>query len=276
MGLFHAEAQIYLTLLHNRGPMRASDIVAGTGVPRGSIYAALTRLTDIGLLEVEAGYGGRFSAVPARRALSSLVASEKEMLSQHEQIAGELTKELEAVGEPTVNNGEAELIQVLRDPRVVAQRFDRLRLEAKRQIEVFVKAPIFAREGDPVQKKVLQRGVRVRGLYERAVLDVPDVKPFLAQWISDGEEARVYDGELPYKVALFDRQSILLPLVTASGTGKALFIKHVQLATGLGMLFEFLWEQAKPLALHGRKNIPKPANAARREGKKILRSNSNR
>jgi hypothetical protein len=78
-----------------------------------------------------------------------------------------------------------------------------------------------------------------------------------------GEEARVYDGELPHKLAIFDRQNILMPLVTPGHRGKILFIRHPQLAASLGMLFEFLWERAKPIALQGHKRITKPATAVR-------------
>jgi hypothetical protein len=78
-------------------------------------------------------------------------------------------------------------------------------------------------------------------------VEAPEIKPYLSQWISCGEEARVYDGELPHKLAIFDRQNILMPLVTGNGQMKVLFIRHPQLAASLTMLFEFLWERAKPI-----------------------------
>src|SRR5947209_9682292 len=60
LGLSTAEAQIYLALLRSGSPIGASAVVAATGVPRSSVYPTLTRLTDMGLVEAEAGYGGRF------------------------------------------------------------------------------------------------------------------------------------------------------------------------------------------------------------------------
>src|SRR4029077_6618735 len=106
--------------------------------------------------------------------------------------------QLESVAKWKDNNGEAELIQILRDPRVIAARFERLQLEAEKSIDVFTKAPLFISPGNPAQAKAQGRGVHCRGLYERAVLDTPGVKPHLAMWIAHGEEARVYDGELPH------------------------------------------------------------------------------
>jgi sugar-specific transcriptional regulator TrmB len=254
MGLFRAEAQIYLALLRKSGPMRASDIVAGTGVPRGSIYAALTRLTDIGLVEAEAGYGGRFSAIPADKALSLLIARSRDELLQREEMANELADELKSVADPSDLNGESEQIQVLRDARVVAERFERLQREAKRTVEAFVKAPILNPSlSNPSQKKGLQRGVQYRGLYERAIMDAPEIKPYLSHWIAAGEQVRIHHGELPHKLAIFDRQNILMPLFASNGHGRTLFIRHPQLGMSFGMFFDFLWARAEPLHAGTRK-----------------------
>ena len=250
LGLSAPEAQIYIALLRD-GSMGASAVTNKTGIPRGTVYPTLNSLLDRGLVEAEAGYGGRFSAIPAEQALPALIARSKEELLQEmverERIASELANQLRSVAKPMEHNGESELIQVLRDPRVVADRFERLELEAERQIEIFIKAPFFHPGSNPAGEKVLQRGVCVRSLYERAVIDAPEIKPSLSKWIAAGEEARVYDGELPHKLAIFDRQNILMPLITSNGQGRTLFIRHPQLATSLGMFFEFLWKSAEPI-----------------------------
>lgn len=249
LGLSMAEAQVYLALVRSSTPMGASAVVSATGVPRSSVYPTLSALADAGLVQAEAGYGGRFSAVPAEQALPSLIVREKEKLSHREKVAEELARDLKPMGDSVAGRAEAELIQVLRDPRVIAERFERLEAEVERQMDGFIKAPIFCRSDNPPLNKALSRGVRVRGLYERAVLEDPAVKPTLAAFIAQGEEARLYDGELPHKLAIFDRQNILLPLITPSGQGRTLFIRHPQLAASLEMLFESLWERAEPLTL---------------------------
>ena len=94
----------------------------------------------------------------------------------------------------------------------------------------------------------MKRGVRCRGLYERAILEAPEIKTYLSKWIVAGEEMRVHEGELPHKLAIFDQQDILIPLEAPGGNGRNLHIRHPQLASSLGMLFDFLWERARPLA----------------------------
>src|SRR5438445_8396037 len=152
IGLSSHEAQIYLALLRH-GSLSASGVIPATSIPRSTVYPTLNSLLDRGLVEAEAGYGGRFSAVPPDQALPLLVLRESEELSQHQQqllqrkrLAGELIKRLESVPK-SANHGEAELVQVIRNLRAVAQRYDRLRLQARQSVEVFVKAPIFSRPG---------------------------------------------------------------------------------------------------------------------------------
>src|SRR5207302_8225602 len=74
LGLSAVEAQIYLALLSKSGNWRATALVAMMHIPRSTVYLALTALLNKGLVEAEAGYGGRFSAVPPGRALKSLIA----------------------------------------------------------------------------------------------------------------------------------------------------------------------------------------------------------
>ncbi len=246
LGLSSSEAQVYLALLRTSGGLGASAVASATGIQRTAIYPILDALLEKGMVERGAGYGSRFTAVAPKRALPSLIAREKEELANRERLAGELADKLELVAEPFDPNAEVEVIQVLRDPRLVAERFERLELEAERVIEIFCKPPVIGRLDNPAQAKAMRRGVRVRSVYECSALNDPALEPHLPKWIAAGEEARFYDGELPHKLALFDRQSILMPLVTPKGQGSTLFIRHPQLGMSLGMLFDSFWQRAKP------------------------------
>jgi sugar-specific transcriptional regulator TrmB len=261
-GLSTGEAQIYLTLLRSGGTLGASALAKATRIPRTGVYPLLNALIQKGIVEAEAGYGSRFTAIAPTHALPSLIAREREeqleKLSQRERLAADLMGELESIIEPAVNSAEAEVIQVLRDPRVVAQWFERLQLETERQIDGFVKAPFFVRPGNPTHSRAFRKGVRYRGLYERAVLDAPGVKPYLSNWLGEGEEARIYDGELPHKLAIFDSKIVLMPLIRPREQTKTVLIRHPQLAQTLTLAFEHLWGQAEPIVSPKRKKIFKP------------------
>jgi sugar-specific transcriptional regulator TrmB len=273
LGLSSSEAQVYLALLRTSGGLGASAVANATGIQRTAIYPVLDALLEKGMAERGAGYGGRFTAVPPRRALPSLIAREKEELANRQRLAGELADKLETVAEPFDPTAEVEVIQVLRDPRLIAERFERLELEAERQIEIFCKPPVIGRLDNPAQAKAMRRGVRIRSVYEQSALDDPALEPYLSKWVAAGEEARFYDGELPHKLAVFDRQSVLMPLVAPSGQGSTLLIRHPQLAMSLGMLFDSFWDRAKPFSAGPAKHTKKVAHLRQAASRKLqLRS----
>lgn len=256
LGLSPTEAQIYLALLQNAS-VSASALAGATGLSRSRVYQTLCSLTDKGLVESGAGYGSKFGVVAPEQALPALIEREQETLAQRRDLAGQLGQRLAALIEP-IDSAPEELIQVLRNSRAVAERFDRLQLEAERQIDSFIKAPFFCRPSNPAQEKAQRRGVRVRSLYERSVLEDGSVKPYLEQWVAAGEEARIYDGELPHKLAIFDRKIVLMPLIMPGDQTRTVLIRHPQLAQSLRMFFEFLWEDAAPVGAAAPQNGSSP------------------
>src|SRR5260370_14726038 len=164
LGLSPIQAQVYLALVRQRGGMGASALAAVAGVPRPSVYPALESLVGKGMVENGEGYGSQFSAVAPAQALRRLIATEKEelleRLSKREFLATDLIKELALVTDKTKNGSESKLIEVLRDPRVVSERFQKLQLEAEREVNVLVKQPIMARiRSNPAESESLHRGI---------------------------------------------------------------------------------------------------------------------
>src|SRR6266550_5967942 len=128
LGLLAAEAHVYLALVRN-GALSGSAVASVTGFPRSSVYLTLNSLLDKGLIEGGPGHGSRFAVVPPNKALPSLVVQEKEAISQREKVAAHLGQRLSSLVEPA-ETGPDELIQVIRSPRGVADRYERLQLEA--------------------------------------------------------------------------------------------------------------------------------------------------
>jgi sugar-specific transcriptional regulator TrmB len=275
VGLSPTEAQVYLALLETH-VLSASAIATTTGLSRTAVYQILCALSDKGLVESGAGYGSKFAAVAPERALSALIAHDEEALSQRKKVAETLSQRLAALADSTEASEAVpeELIQVIRNPKVVAERFERLQLETERQIDIFTKPPFFNRTGNPAQQKALRRGVRARSLYEKAALEDPAVKPFFKDWLSTGEEARIYDGELPHKLVIFDRAVVLMPLIRPGEQTKTLLIRHPQLAQSLSLAFQYVWERAEPVAPSEPKKRSTPSPRVPRMGKQRLGSNS--
>ncbi len=256
LGLSPAEAQVYLTLVHNAG-LSASAIAGATGLSRSSVYQLLCSMADKGLVKTGLGYGSKFAVVTPDQGLPSLVARERETISQRERLAEQLGQRLASlVSEP--ENSADEPLQIIRNRQVFADTFDRLQLEAERQVDIIVKAPILnPRKENPAQQKAQRRGIMFRCLYEQAALEDPDIKPYVEGWIAGGEEARVYVGELPHKLSVFDSEVVLLALNRPGDHLRQLLIGREQLAKSLSTLFEFLWERGEPIPPKKTKLAPK-------------------
>ncbi len=260
LGLSPTEAQIYLALLHNPS-IGASALAGATDLSRSRVYQTLCSLTDKGLVESGAGYGSKFAVVPPAQALPALVRREEESLVERRNVASRLGERLSALAEP-IEAAPEELVQVIRNPRAVAERFERLMLEAEQEIETFVKGPILTpHRGNAAQRKAQRRGVHVRALYERSLVEDPAVEPYLEEWVAGGEEARVFDGELPHKLVIFDRKVVLMPLVMLGEQTKTLLIRHPQLAQCLSLAFQHVWDMAEPLVHQGAKRKSAKQNA---------------
>lgn len=268
LGLSPVEAQVYLALTQN-GPLGASAVAVATGFARTSVYPTLGALVDKGLVDVGEGYGRRFSAVPAERALPQLLVSEKESLVQRERLTAEVVEQISSLMDKEETIPE-ELVQVIRSPRAVAERFERLQFEAEQGIDIIIKAPFVNRSGNSAQDKALRRGVHARSLYEKAALDDPAVRPFLTKWLTTGEEARIYNGELPHKLAIFDKEVVLIPLSMPGAQTRTLFIKHKRLAQGLGIMFDFFWTQAEPIDSGGPEKLPTKRTSSPQQAKRVL------
>jgi HTH-type transcriptional regulator, sugar sensing transcriptional regulator len=247
LGLSPAEAHVYLAVLVH-GPLAAPAIASQTGVARTSVYPTLCSLAEKGLIEGGLGHGSKFTAVAPEDALHALVAREEQTLAERQQIARELAETLAPLA-ADADSALDDSVQVIRTPHLIVERYQRLQLEATRLVEVIIKAPIFLpSSSNPTQRKVMRRGVRYKSLYERAVMDDPKVERFLPLWIAEGEEARAYDGELPYKLAVFDQEIVLVALARGGGPPAAMLVRNAPFARSMSILFEFFWNQSVPLS----------------------------
>jgi len=272
VGLNTYEAKCYLALFE-RDTLTVPEVSKLAGIPRPNAYEALENLMSKGMCVARPGntkrYGASDPAVLREKALlevskgteielENLKNKEKEILEKanatKENIYN-LTSELEPRYEKsTLEVSPLDYIEILKDPLQIHRRVVRLLSEAKEEILAFTKPPFsgprkrLEEQAEP-EKKALQKGVRVRNIYE-----IPTDKEEI-EWrfkdidraVKDGEEARVMK-ELPMKMAILDRKTVMLALADPVSKRTSLttqIVEHRDLANGLRILFETLWEQAE-------------------------------
>ena len=123
------------------------------------------------------------------------------------------------------------------------------------EILIFDKPPYAAQQAeadyDEVdnERPLLERGVRLRGIYQRDVLEMAGHMKIAARLAGLGEEARVLPY-LPIKLHIYDRRVAMVPLTTNSHAGQSRAIVHPSgLLNALIALFDAYWERAYPFAV---------------------------
>ena len=92
--------------------------------------------------------------------------------------------------------------------------------------------------------ELLQRGVAVRGIYAREVLEMPGSLTMIREWVAAGEQARVLDS-LPLKMVIADRREALVPLnLSEPGMEGAIAIHASPLLEALTVILELGWTPA--------------------------------
>lgn len=248
-GLTRTEAKVYLCLL-GQSPLPAATIADQTGTSRSAVYVVLRSLVDKGCIDAGAGYSSKYRAVPPERALVGLVERDRAELAERERHVDDALPRLAELFEQTIPP-DGEIVEVLRTPKVVGERFDRLQAEARETIDIVVRGPVEVGGANEAELAALRRGVRARAIYDTAVLGEPAVARNLNHWAKAGEEARVHPGQLPMKFAIFDGRAVVMPLAAPGLPGVvAIIVRSEELAAALGLLFTTLWEGAQPLAAY--------------------------
>jgi predicted transcriptional regulator len=246
LGLTKSEAQVYLRVLEQPS-LSAAEVADLAGVSRSSVYVILRSLAEKGLVDAGVGYNSRYQPAPPERALGQLLERDRTVLADREQHVRDVLPEL---ADLYAQRGpvDGELVEILRTPAVVSERFDRLQTGARETIDIVVRGPIEIGGSNQAEIAALRRGVRARAIYEESALHHPTMVENLGTWVDQGEEARVFRGALPMKFAVFDGQTVLMPLVAPGVAGVVVIIvRNAEMGAALGYLFDTLWAQATPI-----------------------------
>jgi DNA-binding NarL/FixJ family response regulator len=141
----------------------------------------------------------------------------------------------------------ADVVDVVRGPEAIRQRFEQLQLAAREEVMAFVKAPaaVVSTAENTAEDEAVARGVRYRVLLEREMLDTePGLFDHLVRAVAAGEEVRMTD-RLPIKLLVVDHELAFVPMGTAeAAVHGALLVRRSGLLDALCALYESEWSKA--------------------------------
>jgi hypothetical protein len=154
----------------------------------------------------------------------------------------------------------------------VRHRYQQVQQAARVELRMFVTAPFVAVPPgeNAAEPAAADRGVRIRAVLERAVLDEPGASDELVDSLRRGLELRVVE-RLPIKLVLADSDLALVPLVVAPvGDPGAVMLQRSGLVSALDALFENIWAQAYPLELNNLVGATAPTEGEGTDGPSVL------
>jgi len=203
LGLDDLEATAYRRLVEVPHGT-ADELATMLGSEVREARQVLSSLETKGLV-ARAGSGqGRFVASPPAIALGALVVQRQEELRSAQLELAALTERYRgAAGERSVSD----VVDVVRGPQAVGQRFQQLQRTAEHEVQMLVRADFVAvpPAENSDEEVAVGRGVTYRVVVERANLELPGFFEGAVASIKTGVEARVTES-LPLRMIIADRQ----------------------------------------------------------------------
>ncbi|MEV7414507.1 helix-turn-helix domain-containing protein [Streptomyces sp. NPDC089919] len=253
LGLSRYEARVYLALVR-RESYSAAEAARAAQVPRQRVYDVLDSLVRRQLAVPRPGRVTAFSAVAPELALARLMTRQRESLERLDQASTALARALSPVwADGRALSDPLDYIEVLRDPRAIAERFAGLQEQAGRELLSLCKPPFVAptanNEGIAAVRRLRRDGGTARAVYTRDALDDAEVLENVRRFAEAGEESR-FAPALPLKLVVADASQVLCDMpdpVADTGTTTALYIEHPALAACLRITFLAIWDAARAL-----------------------------
>jgi sugar-specific transcriptional regulator TrmB len=244
LGLSTYEAEVYRALL-KVDKAKVQDLARVVAVPRPQIYVALGALLEKGLCREIRGKVTFYAAVTPTTAFRSVLRQQEDLLKAKAEGVRALDEEHHRLAPESV---PPNFVQVLKG-RQIRHSIDELTAATTKELFISLK---YVQEQTPksiegavkAETAMLERGIRVRCLYERPALQRAEVRQALRQLTERGEEARTIDT-VPMDLMVFDHRAALFSLAEERGGVTVFVFAHPSLVESMRLGFDHLWQQGR-------------------------------
>lgn len=251
LGLSPTAEALYRALLAN-GPTiepRLADLVPADVE---ALERALDELRGAELVQRISGEPDCWLAGSPEVALTTLVVQRQEELLERQrelERAQSTVSELIRLSRSRGPGGTGDVVEVTNDAESTRRRtrhFERTTERCVMTLEKLSPSGLSDDEDEPATLAMLDRGIEVQSVYERAVLLVPGRFDTLRKLAAVGEQGRTLPN-VPMHLVIYDRAHAMVRLDEDDVASSALFVHHSGLLSGLLCLFDLLWERSVPI-----------------------------
>lgn len=244
VGVSAFEERVYRALLGS-ADCSAADLAATLREPARTVSTALAHLDELGL--VRRLEGRRYAPVSPEAAIGKLVNQRRAEL---DEVRGAADEFVDAFRLRDLRNNPVHPVEVVSGPEEVRRFSVGMQHNPEKSVLSFDKPPYATPPAgyDEVaaERPLLERGVEMRVIYERAALQLPGRLANVTELIRLGEKARTVPA-LPVKLYVYDHRLAIVPLSGAHVSEAIAIIHPSALLDALIALFEAYWERAAPI-----------------------------
>ena len=271
LGLNGYQSRVLLALLQ-AGTATAVQLAMLSGVPRTSVYPVLNELEARRLVNQVPGRSSSWVSPGEEEVLDRLYAEQQERFrSLEDKVQG--ARKLLAQLPVSAHSGGLPYVQVIPSVAQSKLAFEQALAATRSELLMFTRPPwSWPKEGSGNETVLgtLARGVKARALYQASDLTSESAASLaeLGEYHAAGTEGRVV-AELPMKLAIFDRTTVLLaladPVTPDVGFPTSLLVQHPGYSGMQALAFESMWESAQPYD-EFEVSKPSPVRGTRRAG----------
>ncbi len=247
LGLSRYETEVYDALVRVE-KAKVQDLARMVTVPRPQIYVALGKLMNKGMCNETRGKVSYYSAVAPGVAFQDVLRKQEEALQARTEGVKKLAEVFVRSEKEDVPN---DFVQVLKG-RQIKEFMDRMAQDATDEVLTFFKSAQEKSEKSlegavKLEASILNRGVRVRCLYEKEGIMNREIVPVLKKLLGYGEKGRVVSS-VPMNMSTFDNRAVLFTLTSVKNDVTVFVFNHPALVATMRASFEFLWQKGQDLA----------------------------
>ncbi|HET6478613.1 MAG TPA: LuxR C-terminal-related transcriptional regulator [Actinoplanes sp.] len=244
VGIDPAHERAYRFLVRQGRGRTTTEIAAALGWTVRATRDALRALERADLVARVAGSPPTYRASPPELALETLLHRRGEELARARLLAKELQDEFRGA---LTGHADTGFVEVVEGREELMRYLMHLIERTEERYETLNKPPYVAGDSTVVQAVAvaISKGVGSRAVYETGMTDEETTRAVAAESAGIGEDVRTV-GELPMKLALFDRRVGFVPLNTDDPRLGALVVHRSPLLDALAALFESVWLRAVP------------------------------
>ncbi|MGF1432192.1 LuxR C-terminal-related transcriptional regulator [Kitasatospora sp. LaBMicrA B282] len=252
LGLEQDTARVWQAML-DRPEAGVDDLAALLGATTTEVMHCLGTLAELALIRASMENPQRLVPVAAEAGLELLLRRQEEQLAeQRRQVEAKRDLVTAMITAGMATGGRTPELEHLVGLDVIQARFEQLAYSIRETADSMFPGTAFPAEmleaARPLDEEVLDRGVRMRSLYQTAIHNDPTTLGYTRAMAARGAEVRTAPV-LGQRLWLGDGRIAIVPLEPGNPRGGAVVVTAPGVIASLSQLFEHTWSSAAPLVV---------------------------